>query len=184
MEVARRRPDTVVAYVHGGPSEASGVGSEPLAIGFRVAAHLGLQIGLSERLSFAPEIGFAYARWGFHGDAHFIGYPIGGRISAVNALVGVRFAFFVDPVEFWAAGHLGVGWVDRTVEPPPGLSASDTDLAWNLEAGACWMVLRYLGAGVFVAATKTAVGVLGNTSFSSVGLGFGLSLKLVLPLKF
>ena len=106
--------------------------------------------------------------------------PITGGASVLNVMAGVRYSLYLGRVDLWGAAHLGYGGLTvELINKNDSAARTDDDssgFAFSFGAGANYMVLRYLGLGLYVRVTQSMVDKVFEADFSSMGLSLGLTL--------
>jgi hypothetical protein len=141
------------------------------AVGVEVGGGVALLVRPTSWISFGIELRGCYHRWGLT-DAVYLGYTTPGSTSTAAGLVGPRVVFHIGRFEIGSAVHVGISWVDRTVERFARFSESETGVVLNLELGAAARLTRTLGLGLGINVTLPTVGnYLERSRFTIGGLG-------------
>jgi hypothetical protein len=155
-----------VARFNFGGSAPVGEGTDNTKVGVRVGGALGYQIKLLDKLSVTPELWFGYYGWGAEGDA---------SASMFVFTAGGQADYYVwGPISTWVGVHLGGGSASVSAG---GADLSKGGFAIHLEAGATYMFLPYLGAGLGFGYTKTASGEENGVKLAANSVDFGLQFK-------
>ena len=167
----------VVLRLQVGPSGdvGGGSGSDELEPGYHLGFNGGFQFRLGQRHGIAPELALYYSSWGIDG--------VEGSASMLNVAAGARYSLYLGRIDLWGAAHLGFGnlsltYMDGAVER----SNDASGFAVSFGAGANFMILRYLGAGLYLRVSKAVVDRVMSYEFSATGLSLGLNVLGKIPL--
>lgn len=186
-----------VAGFHIGGSAPLGENSDDLEAGIRVGTNLGYLIQVATTQSLAPEMLISYTNWGLSGGYYSPDMvnisEFAGGLGMFNLMAGIRYSYYIGPIDIWGAGHFGLGHLNFTVQDKYDsslkLEGSQTGFAMNVEVGAHFMIVRYIGAGLFLATTKAFVDTITLDEYNDVyrdygamGFAVGLNIKGKVPL--
>jgi hypothetical protein len=186
-----------VAGFHIGGSAPLGENSDDLDAGIRVGTNLGYLIQVGRTQSLTPEMLISYTNWGLGGGYYSPDQvnisEFSGGLGMFNLMAGLRYSYYIGPIDIWGAGHFGLGHLSFTLadkyDSSMKIDGSKAGFAMNFEAGAHFMIVRYIGAGLFLATTKAFVDKITldeindiHAQYGGMGFAVGLNIKGKVPL--
>ena len=187
-------PDAVahrglVLRFHVGPSGdvGSGATTDQLGVGYRLGLDAGFQFRLGRRHGIAPELAFSYSDWGFIDGTTFTVngqvFGITGGVGMLTVLAGARYSLYLGRIDLWGSAHFGYGSLSQSLvnknDATDKSDSSEDGFALDVGLGANYMILRYLGAGLYLRVNNVMADAPG---IGATGFSLGLNLLGKLPL--